>query len=117
MLQLVSLDFIMVFTRDVTASKNWYRDVLDIEPIIDEENFAEFKISDTAKLCLHSSDAKSPISTGGSVGYWRVKELDAVIEHLKSYGARIYRGPLDIENNERICQIIDPMGNVIGFVG
>ena len=42
----------------MSESKNWYRDVLDIEPIIDEENFAGFKISETAKLYTWTSKLK-----------------------------------------------------------
>jgi predicted enzyme related to lactoylglutathione lyase len=114
---LIGLDFVYLFTSDLAASRDWYRNALGIEPTIDMENFAEFRPADSSGLCLHPADAKSPLSTGGSVGYWRVINLRAAIEHFQKHGAKIYRGPLDIGNGQAICQMIDPIGNVIGFVG
>ncbi|MBC7742314.1 MAG: glyoxalase/bleomycin resistance/dioxygenase family protein, partial [Bdellovibrionaceae bacterium] len=61
--------------------------------------------------------AKSPLATGGSVGYWRVSDFDSTVKHFKNHGAELFRGPIQIPTAERICQIKDPFGNVIGIVG
>ncbi len=34
---------------------------------------------------------------------------------LTALGAKLYRGPLDIEDNQVICQLMDPFGNLIGL--
>ncbi len=34
-----------------------------------------------------------------------------------SLGAQLYRGPMDLENGHRICQVLDPYGNSIGIRG
>lgn len=111
------LDFVYLFTSDFEASKAWYRNVLGIEPTIDIENYVEFRPGDSSGLCLHHADDKSPFSTGGSVAYWSVVDFNAAIAHFQKHGAKIYRGPIPIENGKSICQMIDPIGNVIGFVG
>lgn len=113
----MSLEFIYLFTPDLTASKDWYKKVLKIEPTMGIENFVEFRLNGNNGLCLHHADAKSPLSTGGSVGYWKVMNFNATIEHFKMHGVKIYRGPLKIENGKTICQILDPIGNVIGLIG
>lgn len=114
---LIGLDFVYLFTPDVKASKDWYQSVLGVDPTIEIENFVEFRPGGHCGLCLHPADTKSPLTTGGSVGYWRVINFKATVEHFQKHGAKIYRGPLEIENGETICQMIDPIGNVIGFVG
>lgn len=64
------------------------------------------------------ADEKSPVSKGGSVGYWLVEDFEASIQHAIELGAKIYRGPLTVSEIGRvIVQLEDPFGNVIGFEG
>jgi RimJ/RimL family protein N-acetyltransferase/predicted enzyme related to lactoylglutathione lyase len=116
-LPMIALDFVYLFTSDIEASKNWYQKVLGIQPRFTEENYVEFRPGGHCGLCLHPADEKSPLTTGGAVGYWRVINFAEVVAHFEKHGAKVYRGPLDIGNGERICQILDPIGNVIGLVG
>jgi catechol 2,3-dioxygenase-like lactoylglutathione lyase family enzyme len=34
-----------------------------------------------------------------------------------AHGATTFRGPLNIESDEAICQNCDPFGNIIGLIG
>ncbi len=45
---------------------------------------------------------KSPLSSGGSVGYWQINELDGLIRKVP-------------EIQRTILQVQDPFGNVIGL--
>lgn len=106
---------IRISSTDVAKSRDWYRSLLDIDPIEDLENFVSFKIGDTC-FDISLADEKSPSSPGGSVGYWLVDDLDAVMKRAIEIGGEIYRGPLDVNEVQRtIVQIKDPCGNVIGF--
>jgi ribosomal-protein-serine acetyltransferase len=113
---LMGLDFVYVFASDVAQSKKWYEKVLGLSPVVDIENYAEFRVAGSG-LCLHPADSKSPLSTGGSVGYWRVLDFQKAVDYFKAHGAVVYRGPLDIGNSNFICQVRDPFGNVIGLTG
>jgi len=106
---------IRISVLNVSESGDWYKALFNLEPIENIENFISFKISNTY-FDISLADSKSPVSTGGSVGYWLVDNLDAVLEKVKLLGGKIYRGPLKVNEIQRsIVQIQDPFGNVIGF--
>ncbi len=100
---------------DVQPSRDWYSSLFGVDPVEDLKNFASFKIAGTI-LDISLADEKSPVSMGGSVGYWLVDNIEDVIAHATSLGGRVYRGPLRVDEVQRtIVQIADPFGNVIGF--
>ena len=106
-----------LFVENVRESSLWYSKVLNTQLGIDDDNFSLIKIGDN-ELCFHQTDEKSPVSTGGCVGYWHVDNLLEVANTFVENGGTIYRGPIEIpENDEGICQIKDPFGNVIGLQG
>ncbi|TOL44982.1 glyoxalase/bleomycin resistance/dioxygenase family protein, partial [Vibrio parahaemolyticus] len=37
--------------------------------------------------------------------------------HFQKLGARLYRGPMEIEDGLSMCQVEDPFGNLIGLRG
>ncbi|MBC7419168.1 MAG: GNAT family N-acetyltransferase [Bdellovibrio sp.] len=113
---LLGLDFVYLFVADIQASKQWYQKVFNQKPTIDLENYVEFRLGSSG-LCLHFADDKSPLATGGSVGYWKVAQFENTINLFKQFGATIYRGPIDLPTSEKICQIKDPFSNVIGLIG
>lgn len=106
---------IRLLSNDVLKSRDWYESLFNQKPIEDTENFVSFKIAGV-NLDITAPDMKNPFSTGGSVGYWLVDNIDQVLERAKELGGELYRGPLKIpETNRVIIQIKDPFGNVIGF--
>lgn len=106
---------IRISVANVQESRDWYKAFLGIEPIENLENFVSFRIENTV-LDLVLADQKSPLSTGGSVGYWLVDNLNEAISKAQNLGGRIYRGPLSVEEARKtIVQIMDPCGNVIGL--
>lgn len=110
------VDHVRLNVKDLARSKEWYSKALGVAPRIDTVHYVEFRMGQSG-LALAPADEKSPISTGGQIAYWRVHDLERAIERFTIHGARIYRGPLEIENEEAICQLIDPMGGVIGLIG
>lgn len=106
---------IRICSPDVTKSRDWYQSLFAIKPVEDTGTFVSFKINGTC-LDISQADSKSPLSTGGSIGYWLVDNLDEVIVRAVELGGFVYRGPLKVEEVRRIIvQIKDPLGNVIGF--
>lgn len=110
-----SFSTIRIFVSNVAASREWYKSLFEQEPIVDIENFVSFQISNTY-FDISLADSKSPLSTGGAVGYWLADNLDDLLEKVKKLDGKVYRGPLIITKTQRtIVQIQDPFGNVIGF--
>jgi len=69
------------------------------------------------EVWFHQADEKVPSGAAGHVAYWQVDSFDAVLEHAITLGAVLYRGPRDREDGTYMCQVKDPYGNLIGFVG
>lgn len=116
--QPIGLDFVLLFSADVAKSTLWYIKVFGKDPTIATPHYSEFRIGTSqCGFAIHPADAKSPLSPGGSVAYWRVTDFDRTLTHLLSHGATLYRGPLAIEHGRKICQIKDPGGGVMGLVG
>jgi predicted enzyme related to lactoylglutathione lyase len=106
---------IRLFVDDVAKSRDWYKSYFGIEPIEDIGNFSSFRIGQTM-LDISVADDKSPLSQGGSVGYWQVDNLEQAVSHAIELGGQIYRGPLRVnEIQKTIVQILDPFGNVFGL--
>ncbi|MGE3683877.1 MAG: VOC family protein [Bdellovibrionales bacterium] len=106
---------IRMSVNDVSRARDWYRKFWHQDPVDDLKDFVSFRIAGVHfDICL--ADAKSPTSTGGSVGYWLVDDLDKAIAKALELNASIYRGPLKVEEIHRtIVQIKDPHGNVFGL--
>lgn len=106
---------IRLSSENVQKSKEFYSGLFSIDPIEEMENFVSFKLTNTL-LDISLADEKSPMSKGGSVGYWLVDDLDKVIKKATALGGLVYRGPLRVEEIKKtIVQILDPVGNVVGF--
>ncbi|MGE0171343.1 MAG: VOC family protein [Oligoflexales bacterium] len=113
---LKSVSSIFLFVSDIKQSRDWYEKALGFKPRYEDPDFALFEVGKT-NLCFHRADSKSPLTTGGCVGYWWVDDFRGAVVHLSSLGGTIYRGPIPTEANLQICQIKDPFGNVIGLEG
>jgi predicted enzyme related to lactoylglutathione lyase len=104
-----------LLSNDVSKSRDWYKSLFNQDPIKDTENFVSFKVAGVF-FDITSPDAKNPFSSGGSIGYWLVENIDEAIARVKELGGEVFRGPLKIQEiNRIIVQIKDPFGNVIGF--
>lgn len=100
---------------DVAKSCAWYARFLGIEASYVDPDFASFNVAGV-QLDLCTADGRSPVSAGGSVGYWLVEDLDIAVARAKELGAAVYRGPLRVEEVRRsIVQVADPYGNVFGL--
>lgn len=58
-----------------------------------------------------------PAGAAGHIAYWQVDDFDATLERAMQLGAALYREPLDRQAGSYMCQIKDPYGNLIGFIG
>jgi predicted enzyme related to lactoylglutathione lyase len=105
---------------DVTAALDWYARAF---PKATRTKLAmptfEFEYLDVDGVMLELVPADEKVSSGtsGSVVYWKVPDFDQTLAHFQSIGAMLYRGPGDIENGQRMCQVRDPWGNCIGLRG
>ncbi len=69
------------------------------------------------QLEIVTADEKVAAGAAGTVIYWSVDDLDTAIAHFATIGAALYRGPMQIEDGQWMCQVRDPWGNCIGLRG
>ena len=109
---------IMVHVADVDVGLRWYQQAF---PSATRKSIAEpfFECLDVGGVSIEIVLADEKVASGaaGSVVYWRVEDFDLALSHMQSIGATLYRGPADIENGKRMCQVRDPWGNCIGLRG
>lgn len=111
-----SVRSVFLFVTDIRQSAEWYGKLLGYPPRFEEERFVLFDVGPT-QLCFHLADTKSPVVTGGCVAYWWVDDFAGAVARAEALGGRLYRGPILAEPEVRICQILDPFGNVFGLEG
>lgn len=113
MFKILNFQTYRIFTNDVEETKDWYRKFFEMEPVENLPNFVSFNING---VLFDISEADDRSTIGGSVGYWRIDDMAAMIKRAKELGGKVYRGPLRVEETQRtIVQIIDPYGNIVGF--
>ena len=104
---------VIVFVEDPKAAARFWAQALDapLDPRLPLLNVQG------VELFFHESDPDlSPPGTS-TVVYWKVDDLDATRERLIELGCEAWRGPIDIGEGRRICQLRDPFGVVVGLDG
>lgn len=109
---------VMVHVADVEAGLAWYQQAFPsaLRKSITEP-FFEYLDVNGVSIEVVSADEKVAAGAAGSVVYWQVEDFDAALQHMESIGATLYRGPLQIAEHKRMCQVRDPWGNCIGLRG
>ena len=110
------------WAADLEAAKEWYSEMLGIEPYYERPGYAEFRIGDYQHE-LGLIDARyapdgSASGPAGAIVYWHVDDVSATLERLLSIGA---------EENEALTErgeglgfvtasVVDPFGNILGIM-
>ncbi|KDM93105.1 VOC family protein [Photobacterium galatheae] len=109
---------VLVHVPDVEAGLHWYMRAFPQARAVylDAFNFTVLDINGFS-IEIVQADEKVGAGQNGTVLYWSVPCLQSAIEHFTQLGAKLYRGPMSIENGLSMCQFQDPFGNLIGFRG
>ena len=67
------------------------------------------------RLTVHVADEYNQPGPSGTVPYWTVSDVDATVRQWSEQGASAHRGPKTIMTGERLCQMLDPFGNLFGL--
>jgi predicted enzyme related to lactoylglutathione lyase len=106
---------------DLEAAKEWYSELLGIDPYFERPGYYEFRVGDYQhELGLIDSRYAShdpAAGPGGAILYWHVDDVAAALERLLSMGATEYealtrRG----EAGFVTASVVDPFGNVLGVM-
>jgi predicted enzyme related to lactoylglutathione lyase len=112
---------IFYFVPDVVAAAKWYGELIGQANTSYFESEGEIhgaliRVGEV-DMFFHTADDKMQSGHAGQVAYWHVDNIYPAIARAQHYGARLYRGPLEIEDNQAICQMWDIFGNLFGMQG
>jgi predicted enzyme related to lactoylglutathione lyase len=106
---------VFYFVADLQSGIAWYRALLGSDPVDIRPQLAMFQVG-SARLTVHINDDYNQSSNGvGPVAYWDVDDVDAVVAGCLDRGGIAHRGPKTIFSGERLGQVLDPFGNLVGF--
>jgi len=110
------------WAADLEVAKEWYAELLSIEPYYERLGYAEFRIGDYQHE-LGLIDARyapegSASGPAGAIVYWHVDDLPATRERLLSMGAQEHEALT--ERGEGLgfvtASVVDPFGNILGIM-
>ena len=109
---------LLVYVCDAKAGLAWYKQAFPSAKTVYLEEF-DFTLLNLDGFYLQIVQGDEKVSSGnkGTVLYWSVAALDVANKHFRELGAKLYRGPMLIENALAMCQLQDPFGNLIGLCG
>ena len=103
-IQLRGLSTISFYADDHAAAKQWYAEILGMEPYFNVPGYAEFRLGDYQQELGIIDGNYAPKDgfkgTGGAIAYWHVENLPETLDFLLSKGARSMN-PLPIEVVEK----------------
>jgi predicted enzyme related to lactoylglutathione lyase len=109
---------VMVHVSDPIAGLRWYEKAFpEAKKVHLPEYDFEFLILNGVQIEIVQADEKVGVGTCGLAVDWDVKSFDQALHHLINLGAVLYRGPMEIEDGNRMCKLKDPFGNLIGLRG
>ncbi|MGW0173186.1 VOC family protein [Rhodococcus sp. NPDC003322] len=119
------LTTVSFFADDVAAAKDWYTEVLGIEPYFARDvdgrtAYVEFRIGDLqhelgivdARFAPHARTEQP----AGQIVYWHVDDATSAFERLLSLGATVHDKPLERGPGFVTASVVDPFGNVLGVM-
>jgi predicted enzyme related to lactoylglutathione lyase len=102
---------VFYFVDDLDAAVDWYSSRLQQQPVVRGGALAAFDLDGT-RLTLHKQDEFNSPGPSGTSPYWTVADVDAFVEEWTAHGAVAHRGPKTVFTGERLCQLLDPFGNL-----
>lgn len=114
------LSTVSFWATDLAAAKQWYTELLGIEPYFERPGYIEFRLGDYQHELglIDSRYAPDSSATGpaGAVVYWHVDDLSATFEKLLSMGAKQYEPITERGVGFTTASVVDPFGNILGIM-
>ena len=106
---------VFYFVDDLEAAAAWYAERLGADPVVSGRSLVGFDV-DGVRLTIHERDDFNSPGPAGTSPYWAVDDVDAVLAEWAEHGAVAHRGPKTVFTGERLCQMLDPFGNLFSIV-
>ncbi len=109
------LGTVIYHVPDLNRAKAWYANVFQEKPYFDEPFYVGFNIGGY-ELGLNPDQSESQAGPGGSIAYWRVRDIERVVDHFAAAGAKVISPVKDVGGDIKVATVADPFGNQIGLL-
>jgi len=99
--------------KDIAKAKALYRQLLGVEPYMDEAYYVGFKAGDQ-DIGLDPNGHKQGMT--GPVGYYHVSDINKSLQLLLDGGAQTQQAVKDVGGGKLTASIKDADGNSIGLI-
>jgi predicted enzyme related to lactoylglutathione lyase len=114
------LTTVSFWAADLPAAKNWYTELLGVEPYFERPGYAEFRLGDYQHELGLIDSRYAPAGSGtgpsGAVVYRHVDDVSATLTRLLPLGAKEYQPLTDRGAGFVTAAVTDPCGNILGFM-
>ena len=97
---------------DLKAVKDWYVQVLGLQPFFDQPFYVSFSVGGF-ELGLVPLDAAS---TQGPQPLWGVADIEVAFQHLIELGASPLEPVTEVGEGIKVAAVVDPFGNRLGII-
>ena len=118
------LTTVVYLADDLDAAKQWYSELLGIEPYFNRPPYIEFRLGnyqhelgilDRRYSPAEGSGGPRP-DPAGAVVYWHVDDAAAAVDRLVSMGAKELEAPRDFGEGFIGASVVDPFGNILAVM-
>lgn len=112
----LDLRLVIYNVDDMQKAKEWYSEVLNAKPAVDQSSQIVFNIG-SDRMCLNLVEHPLQRNGLGPVAYWTVSDINAEYSRLIELGALEQGGIREMGEGIRLAVVKDPFGNMIGIGG
>ena len=98
--------------NDLAKAKDWYSQVLKMEPYFDKPFFVGFQVGGFELGLLPQAES----STAGSQVLWGVEDIEIAFKRLLFLGAESLESVTDVGEGIKVAAVKDPFGNRFGII-
>ena len=103
------------FVADINKAKEWYTQILGIQPYFDEPFYVGFNVNGY-ELGLMPDENPDADKGESVVVYWGVENIKTSYQDLIDAGAGEYEKPMDVGGDIKVAKVKDPWGNIFGTI-
>ena len=114
LLMINKISFISYFVSDLQRSIAFYRDLLGLKLLLNNDAWAEFNI-DGQRLAIHEKKNNTSLNNQSSATvYFEANPIEKVVEALESKGI-IFNGEIEVYPYGKLILFSDPDNNSLGL--
>ena len=99
---------------DLQKAKQWYTNILGIEPYFDEPFYIGFNVGGYE---LGLDPNMEGVSKGNNVVvYWGVEDINVAYQKVQALGAKKHSDVQDVGGSILVATVTDPFGNIFGII-